>query len=149
MALSQRVINELYKELAKLQALQDSAGAKIQALEAVLAEHTAGSSTRLQRALSAGRAGRVPGLSLRANVLKTLQTQGSSAAADVYRHLENQGVRVGGTTTLRERVAHELSRLRRQGVVRRGRDGKYELPTPAGVNEVRSSGASAAQELLA
>ena len=129
MALSKRVLRELHQELKQLQNVRDGAIARIGALEALL---SGGDSplgrdrmSRLKEQRVSGSRGPQP--SLRASVIKTLEEVSSSTASDMARHLEATGFKVGGATTLRERVAHELSRLRRKGVVRRGRNGHYEL----------------------
>ena len=72
-----------------------------------------------------------------------------AGVVDVCMQLADAGIRVGGVTTLRERVAHELSRLRRKGVVLRGRDGKYELPKPVVSPDALPNTAAAPRELQA
>ena len=121
MALSARVVRELQQELKDLKAVRDSAAARIGALEVILKRgriHDTEPSPGKDRDSSRP--------SLRASVLKTLEGS-RCTAADVARRLEAEGFRVGGSTTLRERVAHEMSRLRRKGVLRRVRSGEYEL----------------------
>ena len=147
MALSQRVLKELQKELKDLQSVQDAAGARIAALEMVLVNEAA-LKGRLRLSASKLRpGGEQRGMSLRAHVLKALGELPNRTPMDVTSHLEQIGFRVGGSTTLRERVAHEMSRLRRKGVIRRtGR--QYELTTvmPTGIE---TAGRSPSQELRA
>ena len=126
MAFSARVVRELQQELKELRAVRDGAVARIGALEVILKRGRARGS--LDPVSGSEQA--VPRPSLRASVLKTLERT-RSTAADVARHLEAEGFRVGGSTTLRERVAHEMSRLRRKGVIRRIRTGEYELARSA------------------
>ena len=126
MPLSKNVRRELQRELQEARASRDHAIARMRALEAILGDSYLDREPELTVRVRSVEAVKVAQPSLRAAVLKRLE-DGSSVAIDVARHLESQGFRVGGTTSLRERVAHELSRLRRKGVVRRNRNGQYEL----------------------
>ena len=128
MPLSKRVVRELHRELKNLQSIRDGALARIGALEILLTEAKAVEGrervSRMDGRVPDSRGGRP---SLRARVLTILEEVSSSSAGDMARRLEATGFEVGGSTTLRERVAHELSRLRRKGVVQRARDGHYEI----------------------
>ena len=121
MRFSPSVMRELQEELRQLKTIRDGAIARIGALELILKR---GGESSLIPPLRIDHTTTRP--SLRANVLRILEVTRSSAA-DVARQLEADGFRVGGSTTLRERVAHEMSRLRRKGAIRRTRNGEYEL----------------------
>ena len=58
-------------------------------------------------------------------VLDALQKAPGSKCADLARLIEDEGFRISGSTSLRNRISHEIYRLRRLGVVRRERGGLY------------------------
>ena len=113
MAFSPTVIKELRRELTVLERERLRAEARVRAIRMILAIRQ--EPTREPPAL-------------RRRILSLLQhTAGGSTPAGLTRRLEQSGVQVGGTTPLRERVAHELSRMRRVGIVQRTPQGRYEL----------------------
>lgn len=59
-----------------------------------------------------------------------LQRRPGSTVASLSEALSNAGIRVGGKASLRERVGHELNRLKRQHRVNRSAEGKYSLSGP-------------------
>jgi hypothetical protein len=63
--------------------------------------------------------------SFRRTVIDALQKVPGSKCADLARVIEEEGFRIAGVTSLRNRVSHEIYRLRRLGVVRRERGGLY------------------------
>ena len=140
MALSAHVTRELRRELASLQASRTAIDERIRALQSVLGgSHALTGSEQLLPVNgddSRKQQSRPPKPTpLRATVLAALQRLSHGKAADIVADLESRGIEVGGSTTLRERVSHELSRLRRKGVVRRRYD-RYEIATPPMVEAV-------------
>jgi hypothetical protein len=61
-------------------------------------------------------------------VLETIRRAPGSKSSDVAQMIQDDGFRVGGVTSLRNRVSHEISQLRKQGAVRRDLDGFYAVP---------------------
>src|SRR5687767_11557885 len=108
MSFSGRVLKELQKELQDLHKTRDVVAARIDALEVLLVQRRGSVAPRVD-VNGVTNASRVKVVSLRANILRILEQVAPAGAADVTRHLEAEGYRVGGSTTLRERVAHELS----------------------------------------
>lgn len=135
MGFSSGVAKELRREHQLLKDERAKMEARIQAIEFLLS----GEATRLARSRdSTGNAAagngatrrRTPNAkqtSLRVSVLQALKESPRVTAADVTRRLEEQGIRVGGATSFRERITHELSRLRRKGVLRKYRNGRYAI----------------------
>ena len=148
MSFSGRVLKELQKELQHLRKTRDVVVARIDALEVLLVQ-CRGSVAPGVHVNDVANASRVKVGSLRSNILRILEQVPTAGATDVTRQLEAEGFRVGGSTTLRERVAHELSRLRRKGVIQRTRLGLYERSgtVGAGLDEQRSSSAEDALAL--
>ena len=123
MALNTTVIKELRRELDCLKTDRMTIDAKIDALKRILG----GTEVSSPASRKSGRrdAGARP--SLRASILRALSQVPKATPAELTRQLEEDGFKVGGATTLRERVWHELSRLRRRGSVRRTRSGYYQV----------------------
>jgi hypothetical protein len=137
MAFSTNVVMELRRELELLRNHRSEADAGIEAIELLLANERVNPRGPVARSrahvsepgrdAAASKRSLRHTSSLRVNVLKTLERVSKGTVADLTTHLHAEGVRVGGATSLRERVAHELSRLRRKGMVRRYRNGQYTL----------------------
>jgi len=135
MAISQSALRELRRELADLRQRRDVIDARIHGLEAILSLGGSSSRPLARDAEKAHIVRERPAVkpaarrgSLRAKIVETLSTNGARTA-DVAQRLSEEGFVVGGSATLRERVSRELSRLRRTGVVRRRRNGRYVLAT--------------------
>ena len=144
MALSVQVTRELRKELASLEASRAAVDAKIRALHSVLADGRRSAASELLTHVTSSEpakreSARFRRTPLRATVLAALHRLSQGTAADVLANLQARGIKVGGSTTLRERVSHELSRLRRKGVVRRAANGCYEIAPSGPVNGFNSS----------
>jgi DNA-binding transcriptional ArsR family regulator len=129
MSFTATAIKELKQELASLQTSRANVDARMKAIEILLSNNGAKPSTngakpisRVAPALPKSRVG-----SLRSIVLKELRQASPANTGDLTKRLETQGVRVGGVTSLHERISHELSRLRRDGIVRRDRKGGYMI----------------------
>ena len=136
--LSDLVSNELNQELRLLEALREAANTRIDAIQLLLSDRrlrTLEFGVPLSSVSEHRRPGRRP--PLRSAVLNALKRLSSGSAAGVTRQLQAEGFQVGGATTLRERVSHELSRMRRNGLVARRANGQYEIAT--GLNEEASS----------
>ena len=129
MALTTKAMKELREELECLKADRAAVEARISALECILESgaetRTVVGSVARQGSLSAAAVSRRP--PLRGSILRTLQLLSKATPAELTRRLQEDGLQVGGSTSLRERVWHELSRLRRTGFVRRTRGGHYQL----------------------
>lgn len=141
MAFTNGVVEELRREHRLVQQHRTEMDARIQAIEVLLAKEAV-SETSLQppvRHTSVPRPrSHAKYTSLRLHVLRALEHMPSTTAVDLTQRLQGEGVRVGGATSLRERIAHELSRLKRKGVLRKYRNGRYALrrvngsvPSPA------------------
>ena len=130
MALSITAINELRQELKSQQASRMAVEARIGALQCILESGdvglTAAGKARPRRLVSTTDTA-PPRPSLRANILRTLQQLSTATPAELTARLQQDGVQVGGATSLRERVWHELSRLRRNDFIRRTRGGRYQV----------------------
>ena len=149
MSFSGRVLKELQKELQDLRKTRDVVVARIDALEVLLVQRRGSVAPRVD-VNDVANASRVKVGSLRSNILRILEQVPAAGATDVTRQLEAEGFRVGGSTTLRERVAHELSRLRRKGVIQRTPLGSYERSgtVGAGLDEQRSPSAEDALAMI-
>ena len=133
MPLSQQVLRELKVELASLRQRQDDIGARIKGIEVLLnAEGTARAVPPVavsdpdrtsSRVLSRIRPRR--GV-LRARLIQMLRSS-ALTGTQLAGRLEAEGLRVGGKASLRTRVSHELSRLRRLGVLRKDESGQFQL----------------------
>ena len=127
MALNTTVMRELQRELEGLKSYRTNVEARIDALQCILesgAVSLTNGKARSRGVLSADTPTHRP--SLRANILRTLQQMAKATPSELTGRLQQDGVQVGGSTSLRERVWHELSRLRRRGFVRRTRGGHYK-----------------------
>ena len=131
MALNTTVLRELRRELECLKADRATVDARIDALTRILESSEVysppGPKSRRggSRASTPAAASARP--SLRASILGALKHLPKATPAELTRHLQEIGVQVGGATSLRERVWHELSRLRKRGFVRRTRRGYYQV----------------------
>ena len=134
MPLSSNALGELRAELKDLQRRRSNIDDRIKGIELVLVAEQADRSGRKrtdreERTASRGSGKRTTssnGGSLRTSVLEILRSMTSgSNAAEITKRLEEDGFRVGGETSLRLRVGHELSRLRHSGVLRKRRNKKY------------------------
>ena len=153
MALSRTALEELRRELADVRQRRALLDSRIQGLELILsAEQQSGGASLIaespdvdarslriaaqpKRASSARR--REKG-SFRKMVLDALQKAPGSKCADLARLIEDEGFQIAGVTSLRNRISHEIYRLRRLGVVRRERGGLYVVaPTKASSDNSR------------
>jgi hypothetical protein len=139
MALSRGALDELRRELADVRHARDLLDARIQGLELILTAEQGGAAIRNgddldlpARALRTPTPVRRNGVgrrrekgSFRRMVLDALQKAPGSKSADLARLIEDEGFRIAGSTSLRNRISHEIYRLRRLGVVRRERGGLY------------------------
>ena len=129
MGLSNTAIKELRHELECQKAYRTAVEERIGAIQCILDSGervlTAGGKARPGRSFSTDTVSPRP--SLRANILRTLQQLSKATPAELTARLQQDGVQVGGATSLRERVWHELSRLRRNDFIRRTRGGRYQL----------------------
>jgi hypothetical protein len=145
MALSRSALDELRRELADVRQKRGILDARIQGLELILSaeQTTAGvvgedGQDALPRNLrGTTQAKRAPGRrrekgSFRRMVMDALQKAPGSKCADLARVIEEEGFRIAGSTSLRNRISHEIYRLRRLGVVRRERGGLYVVTTTMG-----------------
>lgn len=101
--------------------------AKIQAIELLLANEGLPPAHSRESVKSGPSTNSGQKTSLRLSVLRALEASPRVTAAEVARQLQDEGFRVGGATSLRTRIAHELSRLRRKGVLRKYRNGRYAI----------------------
>jgi hypothetical protein len=137
MALSRNALDELRRELAEVRQRRTILDAHIQGLELVLsAEQNSGrladsldSDARSLRFATQPKRSSVTRRrekgSFRKTVLDALQKAPGSKCADLVRLIEDEGFQINGSTSLRNRISHEIYRLRRLGVVRRERGGLY------------------------
>jgi hypothetical protein len=139
MALSRSALDELRRELADVRHARDLLDARIQGLELILAADQAGGTTHNGEELDLPVRALRPPTTVRRNgvgrrrekgsfrrmVLDALQKAPGSKSADLARLIEDEGFRISGSTSLRNRISHEIYRLRRLGVVRRERGGLY------------------------
>jgi hypothetical protein len=110
--------------------------ARIQSIELILSAERGGRrGTEAASMVAAGadsdagseRAGRTQ-TSLRKKVLETIRRVPGSKSSEIAQMIQDDGFRIGGATSLRNRVSHEISQLRKQGAVRRDVDGFYAVP---------------------
>jgi hypothetical protein len=129
MALSQRVLSELANELEELRRRRTQIDNAIKGLKSVLAAErlseskpgdadAGGMRVRTPRLGGAGRL-----VSLRTRILEIIGAAPQADRALVLEQLRQEGFQVSGATSLPIRVSHELSRLRRLGVLRKDRGG--------------------------
>ena len=136
MGLSRMTLRELRSELAKLQRLRSEVDVQIHALELFLSPRAAGNgdarrdgrpkTSPVELVMLAPRRFGVNG-SLRSRITQMLQQAPGLKTSELADRLFQDGFQVGGATSLRERVSHEVSRLKRLRLVRRGRGGRYTL----------------------
>jgi hypothetical protein len=153
MALSRSALDELRRELAEVRHARDLLDARIQGLELILAAERGGGGVRngedpdvQGRGFRTAAAVRRNGVgrrrekgSFRRMVLDALQKAPGSKCADLARLIEDEGFRISGSTSLRNRISHEIYRLRRLGVVRRERGGLYVVtPTTADAEQAQA-----------
>ncbi len=135
MALSERVLSELERELVELRRRRLQIDSAIRGLKGVLATersrgtgHSASGVGVADRPLpKLGGAGRQ--VSLRARILEIVSAATRPDRATVVEQLRQEGFRVSGATSLPIRVSHELSRLRRAGALRKDRSGLLTVVT--------------------
>ena len=136
MGLSRMTLRELRSELAKLQRIRSEVDVQIQALELFLSPR-AGINGEVRKdprprtspvelVMVAPRRFGTNG-SLRSRITDLLQQAPGLKTSELADRLLQDGFQVGGATSLRERVSHEVSRLKRLRLVRRGRGGRYTL----------------------
>jgi hypothetical protein len=158
MALSRSALEELRRELAEVRRKRSVLDAHIQGLEIILAAEQSDGRARVGESADAEIASlagaqarhRQPAKrrekgSFRRTVLDALQKAPGSKCAELARVIEQEGFRIAGVTSLRNRISHEIYRLRRLGVVRRERSGLYVVAAPAAPAEPRSPDRSAAE----
>ena len=155
MALSRSALEELRRELVEVRHTRDALDARIQGIELILAAEQAGSAglrsggdgfdaqargTRVTVPANRSAVGRRREKgSFRRMVLDALQKAPGSKCADLARLIEDEGFRIAGSTSLRNRISHEIYRLRRLGVVRRERGGLYVVtPTTPDAEQAHS-----------
>ena len=129
MGLSTTAMKELRDELERQKAYRTVVEARIGALQCILdsGEVALAAEGKVRPRSSFSTDSVSPRPSLRANILRTLQQLSKATPAELTARLRQDGVQVGGATSLRERVWHELSRLRRNDFIRRTRGGRYQL----------------------
>ena len=129
MGLSQAALRELRSELANLKRYRGELEAQVHGIEMILARRSARSAAPAhapETELALARPGDSKG-SLRSRITGLLQQTSGLRTSELAERLHQEGFRVGGATSLRERVSHELSRLRSLKLVRRRRGGRYTL----------------------
>ena len=135
MGLTQGTLRELRSELANLQRQKSEVDARIQGIKVILSSRSGVAAEakdpgrdRFARApaVAAQRRRGAKG-SLRKKLTEMLQGTPGLRTEEIADRLHREDFQIGGTTDLRVRVSHELSRLRRLKVVRRGRGGRYTL----------------------
>jgi hypothetical protein len=137
MALSRGALDELRRELAAVRRSRATIDARIQGLELILAAERSSAAEGVESSRRSARI-RIPSPSkgrpvgrrrekgsFRKMVLDALQKAPGSKCADLARLIEDEGVRIDGATSLRDRISHEIYRLRRLGAVRKDRGGLY------------------------
>jgi hypothetical protein len=133
MPLSQQVIRELRQELSELREQRVSIDSRIQGIQLILGGGN-GAPRRMTGEADASTGAPVVRGSLRQRLVDVLRDTPADVVS-ITKLLEGEGFVVGGATSLRQRVSHELSRLRRLGVVRRRRNRKFvlsdQVPQPA------------------
>ena len=128
MPLSGQVLRELREELRDLERRRKLLDTKIQGIELILGNGRVHDPKLDDGRLSERDASFEKRRSLRDAVIDVLRTTTSGATAnEVTDLLEEDGFRVGGAETLRTRVAHELSRLRRRKVLRKSHKKRFFL----------------------
>lgn len=140
MSFSDVVLRELKVELESMRKRRESIDVRINAIELLLAGGQAGRPAAVtapepsrRQTFHMLRPGRPRRGSLRVRILQLLDTA-ALTGREVAAQLESERFRVGGKATLRDRVTHELSRLRRHGILRRDPAGQYSSArTPAAV----------------
>lgn len=139
MGLTQRTLRELRAELVNLQRHRGAIDEQIQGIELILSARsgdTAAARTNVRTdgsgvaLVAVGRQKRATRGSLRKELTEMLRGTPGLKAAELADRLHREGFRIGGATGLRERVSHELSRLRRLNIVQRRPGGRYKLMTP-------------------
>jgi hypothetical protein len=138
MALSYGVLNELKRELEHLRRVRGTIDARIQGLELIVSvAQPAGHDDLASLGIELSHDARLDALapsssgvalnqaSLRTKVLEAIAQRPGATSADVSQAIANDGFLVSGVTTLRNRVSHEISRLKRLGKIRKERNGLY------------------------
>jgi hypothetical protein len=129
MAFSQAVIRELQGELARLQRDREKLEQHMNSLQAVLAGITNGTNGHDVQRPNTVVSDRVRNpVSLRATILEILRGVPAGAnTSEIAELLVQRQFQIGGSTSLRERITHELRRLRLSGIVRKSRNKKFRL----------------------
>ena len=134
MGLSHGALNELRRELGHLRQARADIEARLQGIELILSaepDTRTGSPGAVSARHSDATNHAVPQqgphkqISLRKKVLEILRRAPGSKSSDVAQMIQADGFRIGGVTSLRNRVSHEISQLRKHGLVRRDRSGLY------------------------
>jgi hypothetical protein len=138
MALSYAVLNELKRELEHLRRVRGTIDGRIQGLELIVsgaqpAERDDLASLgvdlsrdgRLDSTTSTASGAVLHQVSLRTKVLEAITERPGATSTDVSQAIAGDGFLVSGVTTLRNRVSHEISRLKRLGKIRKERNGLY------------------------
>lgn len=135
MALSKSAVNELRRELADLGERRNQIDSAICGIKAILSaagvavpEARSGApGSRAGGAAAPGLAGSGRQVPLRTRIIEIIGSATRASRATVVEQLRSEGFRVGGATSLPVRVSHELSRLRRTGILRRDRNGMFTV----------------------
>lgn len=132
MPISAGLASQLSRELHELRRRREALSICIQHIEALLASracvdtrHRAQPRPRIR---GSGDGMKKPARgSLRRRIVEIVGSSSGIGGREVFEVLSDEKFTVGGKASLRERVAHELSRLRRRGVLTRSRDGRFAL----------------------
>lgn len=141
MPLSRAALRELTTELASLRERRQAIDTAIQGIEVLLTDPSNEQATPEPLNAAPSRPGRTRPIrrrgSLRMKVLGLLDRSTGLTSAQVTGRLEADGFRVSGRASLRERVSHELARLRRRGVLKKNDAGQYQVAErPASVASI-------------
>jgi hypothetical protein len=141
MRLSQQTLRELRDSLSDLRRQRELIDERMNAIEQLVAavrpENARGKSSALPDAKEMQAP---PRGSLRHYLLEALRATPGSNAREIANRLSQDGFRVGGVTSLRQRVSHELARLRRLGVLRRARNQRYSVKQRPGATGSAADG---------
>jgi hypothetical protein len=136
MALSKSTLKELNNELTRLLRERRDIDLRVHSIQAIMSRpnalRLAANSTKpyaepANRNSPLIKSGRVKRGGLRRCVLEILRSSAPLNSAGIASQLADRGVRVGGRVGLKKRVSHELSRLRRVGLLVRRATGEYEI----------------------
>lgn len=138
MALSEQTLHELSNELLELRRRKDAIDVAIKGIEVVL-ETRPRKDKKSQPSRTApvdeGRPGSRPKPvirgALRQRLIALLTESDGLRCGEIVSLLNAEPFLIGGKELFRDRVSHELSRLRRLGVLRRSPSGRYRVVVSA------------------